>query len=150
MNRSLHDPKNKTQTMFKGWDFTEITEWLDVNDNHTTYSRIYFRIKVFFNTVNKAVKELFASFGYDSEILSNYKTKKAINFLIIKYNESIENGTQLDPKILKKIDGLRTYMEKLVEQDNTEITSVWKALIEIEDDEIFLHYIKYFLESLWD
>ena len=150
--RSLHDHRNKTQSMFRGWDFSEITEWLEVNKEKSgKFKHILYRIRLWKKIVWNTTKELFLPFIYDYEEVKNIETKKALDFLIKKV-EDVETGHSavLDVKYREKINGLRTYIIRLAEQDSTYVTPLWQGLSRIEHDAVFLTYVKYLLETLWD
>lgn len=143
--RSLHDKRNKTQKVFRGWDYSEIIEWMDVDYKDSKFKTIKFRLIDFFITMKKAFKVLFENRFYDEDIREIQETKKALKCLMKHLDEDIPNK-----KYKEKVDGLRTYVTKLSEKNDTYIQPLWKGLSEIKSDSEFVRYVSFFLESLWD
>jgi len=149
MSRSLHHPKNKTQKVFRGWDYGEIIEWMEVDYKESKIKAIKFKLSVFFTDIKKAFKELFnCRYSMTHEQIEIKETKKALDILSNKLAETYIN--QVDQKYIDKVNGLRTYVTKLSKFENTYIQPLWKGLSEIKSDSEFVRYVKHFLESLWD
>jgi hypothetical protein len=148
MSRSTHNPKNKTQKVFRGWDYSEIIEWMEIDYKKTKTKLIKFKLSVFCDTIKKAFKELFDFKCYMSqEQIEIQETKKALDILMNKISDQVIN---INPIYINKVKGLRTYVTKLATFDNTYIQPLWKGLSEIKSDTEFVRYVKHFLESLWD
>ena len=149
MSRSLHHPKNKTQKVFRGWDYGEIIEWMEVDYKESKIKAIKFKLSVFFTDIKKAFKDLFnCRYSMTHEQIEIKETKKALDILSNKLAETYIN--QVDQKYIDKVNGLRTYVTKLSKFENTYIQPLWKGLSEIKSDSEFVRYVKHFLESLWD
>jgi len=148
--RSLHDPKNKTQKVFRGWDYGEIIEWMEVDYKDSKFKMIKYRLREFFKTIKKAFKDLFSNRFIDREQRENEETKKVLDYLMDKLYEDTYKSTKLDPKYKEKVQGLRTYVEELSKYKNSYIQPLWEGLSKIKDDGEFIRYVKHFFESLWD
>jgi len=149
MSRSLHHPKNKTQKVFRGWDYGEIIEWMEVDYKESKIKAIKFKLSVFFTNIKKAFKDLFnCRYSMTHEQIEIKETKKALDILSNKLAETFSNN--IDQKYIDKVNGLRTYVTKLSKFENTYIQPLWKGLSEIKSDSEFVRYVKHFLESLWD
>jgi hypothetical protein len=145
--RSLHDKRNKTQSIFRGWDYSEIIEWMEVEYKDSKFKMIKYRLNVFFKAIKRALKDLFTNRFMGEEEREIIQTKKALEHLEI---HTYNNTGLIDPKYKNKVDGLRIYVERLALCDNTYVQPLWKGLSEIKSDSEFVRYVKYFLESLWD
>ena len=145
--RTLHDKRNKTQKVFRGWDYSEIIEWMEVDYKDSIYKMIKYRLKEFYKTIKTALKKLFLNRYIDEEDRENEATKDALEFLM---SNMYNNSGLVKEEHKKKVDGLRTYVTKLAECDNTYIQPLWKGLSEIKSDFEFVRYVQFFLESLWD
>lgn len=149
MSYSLHDKRLKTQRVFKGWDYSEIIEWMEVEEKLTIKNQLFHRLNIFFKDIKKSFKNLFQWILNDEE-MEIKKTKKAIDYLMKKCWEESCGSYKLTEKEREKIGGLRTYMRRLSRFKNSYLHPLWEGLYKIEDDETFLKYISHFLESLWD
>ena len=148
--RSLHDPKNKTQKVFRGWDYGEIIEWMEVDYKDSKFKLIKYRLREFFKTMKKAFKDLFTHRFMDSEHRENEETKKALEYLMDQLFADTCSSTTLNPKYKEKVDGLRTYVDELAKYKNTYVYPLWEGLSKIKDDGEFIRYVSHFFESLWD
>lgn len=146
MSRSLHDKRNKTQKVFRGWDYSEIIEWMEVDYKDSIFKMIKYRLSNFFKVMKKAFKDLFTNRYMDEDDRENIATKKALDYLM----SNMYDSTNIKKEYKEKVDGLRTYVTKLAKHDNTYIQPLWKGLSEIKSDSEFVRYVSFFLESLWD
>lgn len=140
--RSTHDKRNKTQKVFRGWDFGEIIEWMEVDYKDSHIKMFKYRLKEFYKTMKIAFKELFKNRFYNEEEREIEEAKKALNHLLYLKDS--------DPRFIHKVAGLRTYVKKLYGFENTYLHPLWKGLYEIESDSEFIRYVSLLLEYMWD
>jgi len=145
--RSLHDKRNKTQKVFRGWDYSEIIEWMDVEYKDSYFKIIKYRLNVFYKTIKRALRDLFKNKYLDKDDRENQETKRALNYLMMNLDNS---SSEIQEKCKIKVEGLRTYVTKLSNNRKSYIYPLWKGLSEIESDCEFVKYVSFFLESLWD
>jgi len=145
---SIHDKKNKTQRVFRGWDYSEIIEWMEVDYKDSIVKMIKYRLGIFYTTMKRAFKDLFQNRLMDKDERENQATKLALNYLLKNIDDGSFNGVKKEYQ--EKVDGLRVYVKKLAECDHTYIQPLWKGLSEITSDNEFIRYVSFFLESLWD
>ena len=158
--RSLHDKRNKTQTSFRGWDWTELSEWLDVKDElelnfFGKVKIVLAKCKIFFLKCCYEYNKLFKwSLIADSEEVLLYNIRKVLQELASERfyrNSNSEKLCKLTEEELKeKIGGIRTFVKRLSEGKHSYTTPLWNGLYRIKSDEEFLRYVEELLPHLWD
>jgi len=144
----MHNKKHKTQQVFRGWDYEEIIQWMEVDYHDTTYKVIKFRLKKFYFVMKSACKDLFLIVGWDDEEREILETKKALELLQDKLYSF--NYSNVEQKYLDKVQGLRVYIKRLSETDHSYSTPLWIGLHDIKDDGEFIKYVILLFECLWD
>lgn len=135
----------KTEQSFRGWGWEEISRWLGAPEI-TGIHIFLFKLKYLWSDIHKTFNRYFGKFRItDTEEIYIELTRDELIKLIV----NIHDGNIIKEQ-KEKIEGIRTYISRLIEQDHSYLSPLWEGLIKIENETEFLKFVNVLLPYLWD